>query len=168
MSDHEKNGHQHQGHNGHHHILPEKTAILVGGSLLVFTAITVWVAGIDLGRLNFIVAMLIATIKAILVCLIFMGLFFDKKENSVIFGTSFLFLAIFMGFTWSDLFFRGDVYVKGPLVSATGVAQSKIKKAWISTPELVAKGKEQFSLQCVSCHGAHGQGDGPAAAALNP
>jgi mono/diheme cytochrome c family protein len=36
------------------------------------------------------------------------------------------------------------------------------------TPELLAKGKTIFSINCASCHGATGQGDGPAAAALNP
>jgi mono/diheme cytochrome c family protein len=32
----------------------------------------------------------------------------------------------------------------------------------------VAKGKEIFSQRCVACHGANGQGDGPASASLNP
>ena len=60
--------------------------------------------------------------------------------------------------------------MKGPIVpeSASGPAKSKFKKAWIATPELVAHGKEQFQAQCVACHGAEGQGNGPAAAGLNP
>jgi len=37
-----------------------------------------------------------------------------------------------------------------------------------STPELVAQGKSLFSVNCISCHGAAGAGDGAAAAALNP
>ncbi len=36
------------------------------------------------------------------------------------------------------------------------------------TPELIAKGKALFAVNCASCHGANGMGDGPAAAALNP
>lgn len=36
------------------------------------------------------------------------------------------------------------------------------------TPELVAKGKELFTVNCASCHGPNGFGDGPASAALNP
>jgi mono/diheme cytochrome c family protein len=36
------------------------------------------------------------------------------------------------------------------------------------TPELIAKGKSLFALNCASCHGTSGQGNGPAAAALNP
>ena len=33
---------------------------------------------------------------------------------------------------------------------------------------LVAKGKSLFAVNCASCHGVGGKGDGPAAAALNP
>ncbi len=36
------------------------------------------------------------------------------------------------------------------------------------TPELLEIGKVSFNLNCASCHGAKGEGDGVAAAALNP
>jgi mono/diheme cytochrome c family protein len=52
-------------------------------------------------------------------------------------------------------------------MAATQV-KSKLQKPWISTPELVSRGKELFQAQCTSCHGAEGKGNGPAAAALNP
>ncbi len=151
----------------HHYILPDRLILTVGGALMILTVITVWVAGIDLGKLNFLVAMVVATIKGSLVALIFMNLRKDKRENGVIFATSFLFLAIFIVLTSSDLFFRGDVYVKGPLVP-TSVAKSKLKNPWLPTESLVNHGKELFAVQCVSCHGDHGKGDGMAAAALNP
>lgn len=165
MAKHEKDSQKNQ--NDHHHfILPEKTAVAVGVALLFLTGVTVWVAGIDLGRLNFTVALLIAVVKASIVGLWFMGLKYDCRENGIIFLTSFLFLAIFIALTATDLLFRGDVYVKGPLVAASG--KSQFKKAWVSTPELVAKGKTLFEQQCVSCHGAGGAGDGVAGAGLNP
>jgi caa(3)-type oxidase subunit IV len=151
----------------HHHILPTKVAFGIGSALLFLTGVTVWIAGVDLGRLNFVVAMAVATVKALLVALFFMNLYYDRKENGVIFGTSFVFLAIFFILTSMDLFFRGDVAVHGPIMAATSGA-SKLKKPWISTPELVAKGKALFAVQCVSCHGVEGRGDGPAASALNP
>jgi len=150
----------------HHFILPEKTAIAVGLSLLFLTGVTVWIAGVDLGRFNFLVALLIAVVKASIVGLWFMGLKYDRRENGVIFLTSFLFLAIFIALTATDLLFRGDVYLKGPLVAASG--KSQFKKPWISTPQLVAKGKGLFEQQCVSCHGVNGAGDGIAGAGLNP
>jgi mono/diheme cytochrome c family protein len=38
----------------------------------------------------------------------------------------------------------------------------------IETPELLALGQKQFKLNCASCHGNSGTGDGPKAATLNP
>lgn len=58
--------------------------------------------------------------------------------------------------------------------TAEGVAQapqedvSKNTSPWISTPGLVAYGKDKFSTSCVVCHGASGKGDGPAGVTLNP
>jgi mono/diheme cytochrome c family protein len=37
-----------------------------------------------------------------------------------------------------------------------------------ATPELVGKGKSLFAVNCASCHGAQGFGDGAASVALNP
>jgi caa(3)-type oxidase subunit IV len=161
----EHHSEKHEKH--HHHILPTRTALMIGGTLLFLTFVTVWIAGVDLGPLNFVVAMAVATTKALLVALFFMNLYYDRKENSVIFGTSLLFLAIFFVLTSMDLFFRGKVVVNSQLMAAPQV-RSTLKKPWISTPELVAKGKELFAIQCVSCHGVEGQGNGPAASALNP
>ncbi|MEZ5300030.1 MAG: cytochrome C oxidase subunit IV family protein [Verrucomicrobiales bacterium] len=57
-----------------------KTYLLVGATLFVFTAITVWIAYIDLGTLtrNITVGLLIASFKASLVALIFMHLNHEK------------------------------------------------------------------------------------------
>lgn len=160
------NNHDHKNEKHHHHIVPDKVAFTIGATLLFLTGVTIWVAGIDLGAMNFFVAMVVATIKALLVALFFMNLIYDRRENGVIFATAFLFLAIFFVLTSTDLFFRGDVYVKGGIQVAQ--AKSKLTKPWISTPALVAHGKELFQVQCVACHGAEGKGDGVAAAALNP
>lgn len=153
----------------HHHILSDKAALSVGGALLFLTVVTVAVAHVDLGALNFVVAMFVATVKALLVALFFMNLLYDRRENAVIFGTSFLFLAIFIVLTGTDLFFRGDVYVKaGQPLTPVVQAKSTLKNPWMATTELVQKGAELYAQQCVSCHGAAGKGDGPAAGALNP
>lgn len=159
-------GHDSKTNKHHHYILPDKLAFIIIAALLALTAITVWTASLDFGVLNFPLAMFIATTKASLVALIFMNLKNDSRENGVIFATSFLFLAIFIVLTASDLFFRGDVYVKGPLTAATG-GKAKFKKPWNATPEILANGKELFAQQCTSCHGDAGLGNGPAASGLS-
>lgn len=74
--------------------------------LLTFTVITVAAAFVDLGSINFLLAMLIATVKASFVVFYFMGLKFDSNENRVIFFSSFIFVAIFVVFIYSDYLFR--------------------------------------------------------------
>lgn len=153
----------------HHHILSVKFALTVGIALLILTVITVWIANFDFGRFNTLIAMLVATVKASLVVLFFMNLWYDNKENLVIFGSSFLFLAIFGILTATDLWFRGDVLIApGQSIFKQIEGKAKFSKPWNPTPELVAYGQQLYQAQCVSCHGAEGRGNGPAAGALNP
>ena len=131
----------------------------------MLTLVTVLVSFVDLGKLNFFVAALVAICKATIVLYFFMNLRHDSRDNAVIFLTSLVFLTIFFVLTSVDVFFRGDVKVKGAFFQAVA---SVTKKPWIKTPELVAHGKEQYAIQCAMCHGAVGAGNGPAAAALVP
>lgn len=59
---------------------------------------------------------------------------------------------------------EGAAQPGGGAASANVDVQTLLKP----TPELIAKGKNLFALNCASCHGTNGQGNGPAAAALNP
>jgi hypothetical protein len=43
-----------------------------------------------------------------------------------------------------------------------------IMKVSVPTPNLLQKGKELFQANCSSCHGDNGEGNGSAAATLNP
>lgn len=158
------------GHHGHF-ILPTRTALMIGAALGVLTIITVAIAQVNLGWMNFPIAFLVATLKASLVSLFFMGLWYSDREDSVIFGTSFVFLTIFIVLTSIDLFWRGDVYVKGGpagLAASTPASKPTLIKPWVAKPELVEAGKVLFQQQCVTCHGAQGHGDGVAGASLNP
>jgi cytochrome c oxidase subunit 4 len=110
----ENHGHGHAGDHahgdGHDHGLAHTTPVwlLFGvlGALLVLTIATVAVTSIDLGaQNNLIVAMVIATIKAALVCTFFMHLLWDKKFNAILFLTSVLFLILFLSMTSTD---RGE------------------------------------------------------------
>ncbi len=78
-------------------------------ALVCLTGATVFLAGYDFGKLNLIVTLMIAGTKALLVFGIFMHLAFDSKFFAVIVGTSFLFLALFIGFPILDMDSRGDI-----------------------------------------------------------
>ena len=56
----------------------------------------------------------------------------------------------------------------GEATSTAPAASVDVATLLKPTPELIAKGKALFAVNCASCHGAQGLGDGPAAAALNP
>ncbi len=152
-----------------HHILPVKVGMTVWIGLMILTAVTIWVAQYDLGIWNFTIGMFIATVKASLVALFFMGLKYDVIENRVIFITSFVFFAIFMVLTLSDFEFRPVNYkVQKPFFVESTSTKVKFPEPWNVTPELVAHGKGIYDIQCMACHGTGGKGDGPAGAAFNP
>lgn len=106
-------GHAHGGHgvaHGHDHglahTMPLPLLFGVLGALLALTIATVAVTSIDLGAQgNLVVAMIIATVKAALVCVFFMHLLWDKKFNAVLFLTSVLLLILFLALTTND---RGE------------------------------------------------------------
>lgn len=89
------------------HISPKTTYCVIFGSLMVLTAITVTVAFINLGGLNFPVALGIAIVKATLVILFFMHLKYSSRLTKLICGTAFFFLVILFGLTLSDYLSRG-------------------------------------------------------------
>src|SRR6267378_1799517 len=78
------------------HTTPVWLLFAILGALLVLTVATVSVTSFDLGAQgNLVVAMIIATVKAALVCTFFMHLLWDKKFHVVLFLTSVLFLILF-------------------------------------------------------------------------
>jgi cytochrome c oxidase subunit 4 len=101
------NAHGHGGADHVPHVTPIWHYFGVFGALLTLTAITVGVSYMDFGPWNLVIAMVVATTKALLVAAIFMHLLYDKKFHSVVFSTSIIFLAIFIAFTSFDTFARG-------------------------------------------------------------
>ncbi|MBX3130877.1 MAG: cytochrome C oxidase subunit IV family protein [Polyangiaceae bacterium] len=93
----------HDPHHGLAHVMPVKLLVGVLAVLLVLTVATVAVTSVDLGsQWNLVVAMVIATIKAVLVCAFFMHLIWDRKFNLLVFMSSVLFLALFLGLALTD------------------------------------------------------------------
>ena len=89
------------------HVAPIRMYIAIFGSLMVFTAITVAVAFINLGALNFPVAISIAIVKATLVILFFMHLKYSSRLTKLVCGSAFFFLIVLFGLTMSDYLSRG-------------------------------------------------------------
>jgi len=71
--------------------------------LLILTGITVGAAYVNFGQANVVIALFIATIKAILVALFFMQLRWEKRVNAIIAVAGFLFLGIFLMFDFIDV-----------------------------------------------------------------
>ena len=95
-----------EGHGAHEHfahISPKSLLIGVLVALILLTILTVGVTAVDLGSQgNFIVAMVIATVKAALVMAYFMHMVWDSKFNVVAFTSSFLFVLLFLALAITD------------------------------------------------------------------
>ena len=92
-----------------HHITPFSTYMKVFGTLIVLTIITVATARIDMGAMNTVIAMFIATIKAMVVVIWFMHMKYEDTLNRVVFGLAFFFVFVFYTFTAIDIFTRQNL-----------------------------------------------------------
>lgn len=93
----------------HAHVssVPFYVAIFLG--LLMLTGLTVGQSYVDLGKLNLLVVILIATMKASLVVTFFMHLRWDNKFNALIFVSSIFFIGVFFTYTLNDTDRRGEL-----------------------------------------------------------
>ena len=78
------------------HVVDGRVLVAVFAALVALTAVTVAVSYFDLGPLNLIVALSIATIKAACVALWFMHLRYDSGLNAFIFLVGIVFLGLFL------------------------------------------------------------------------
>ncbi len=88
------------------HIVSPITYLLIFAALMILTITTVFAATVDLNHyfasLNVIVALVIATCKAILVILFFMHAYYSTKRTQLIIISGFFWLAIMLSLTLSD------------------------------------------------------------------
>ena len=84
------------------HVVAKKTYFTVFATLIGLTALTTYVATIDLGPLNIVVALLIAMCKASLVVLFFMHLRWRSRLMHVVGVAALFWLAILLALTLSD------------------------------------------------------------------
>jgi cytochrome c oxidase subunit 4 len=89
------------------HILSSKLYWTIWAILIVLTFITAWVATIDLGPLNTIVALVIASGKTLLVVLFFMHVkYTSEKLTRVVIISAVFWLLILLGLSLTDYFIR--------------------------------------------------------------
>jgi cytochrome c oxidase subunit IV len=88
------------------HIVSPKIYLVIFAVLMILTFTTVEAATVDLNAyfhsLNIIVALVIATCKAILVILFFMHAYYSSKRTKLIVFAGFFWLAIMLSLTLSD------------------------------------------------------------------
>ena len=105
------------------HIVSPGTYLIIITTLLALTGITVFAAFVDLGRLNIAVALLIATIKATLVVLIFMHAKYAPERTKLVIIAGIFWLALLLFMTLSDyasrVDYRGVHYPMTQIVSPT-------------------------------------------------
>ena len=88
------------------HVVPISTYLTVFILLMIGTGVTTWVAYIDLGRWNTVVALTIAVCKMILVVLFFMHVKYSTKLTQLTVGAGLFTFLILVGMTLSDYFTR--------------------------------------------------------------
>src|SRR5436309_15248569 len=113
MSD-SKHTHAAHGHDNHDANAPKIYAAVLA-ALLMLTFITVAASKVQFGSgmINVVIALTIATVKASLVALFFMHLIHDRAMNAIILVSSFIFLGIFLGFSYGDYASRDDLRPAG-------------------------------------------------------
>lgn len=101
---HAGHGHSSHGH-GEHFAHPAPPWILFATffALILLTVLTVFIAdNAELGSFELLVSMGIATVKSILVGAFFMHMYWEKGFNVLVFLSSVLFFALFIGYTLMD------------------------------------------------------------------
>lgn len=106
------------------HVSPVSLYITIFLALMVGTALTVGAAFINLGMLNFPVAMLIAVVKASLVVWFFMHVKYQSHLTKLAIATGLFFLVILLGETMVDYASKNFVPATFPApIESTSVIQ---------------------------------------------
>jgi len=88
------------------HSVPLGTYFMIWFGLLVLTGVTVTAAGLHLGKLSIIVAILIATVKGTYVLFYFMNLKYEKRIFKIMFAVALSTFMIILLLTFVDVSFR--------------------------------------------------------------
>jgi cytochrome c oxidase subunit 4 len=89
------------------HVVPARLYLAVFAALLVLTAVTTAVAFVDLGRLNVVIMLTIAMVKATLVVLYFMHVRWSDHLTWLVVGAAVAWLLLLVVLVTGDLAIRG-------------------------------------------------------------
>lgn len=107
------------------HIVPHSTYKAIFITLIVLTVFTVAVSRVDFGSLNIVIAMLVASVKAMLVAMFFMHLKYEKPVTWLFAAFPIVLLALLLAGVFIDNPFRDDPTVHVPYTaSAEGSSHS--------------------------------------------
>ena len=90
-----------------HHIVPTRIYYAIFAVLMIFTAVTVGAAYVDLGRMNTVIALAIAAFKAMIVVLYFMHVKYSTRLVKLVVIAGLYWMGILMVLTLSDYLTRG-------------------------------------------------------------
>lgn len=89
------------------HRITLRVYFAVFATLMVLTAVTVWISSVDLGPLNTVAALGIAAVKATLVVLFFMHVRWAPRLIWLVVVAGFFWLGILLVLTMADVATRG-------------------------------------------------------------
>lgn len=85
---------------------PFSTYILIWLGLLLLTGVTITVAGLNLGTLSVLGAIVIAAIKSTLVVLFFMHIKYEDRVFKIMLGLAIFTLVVILVLTFADVSYR--------------------------------------------------------------
>lgn len=88
------------------HVIPSSVYVGIWAALMVLTATTVFASFIELHEWNIVLALVIATIKATLVALFFMHLYYSSKLTKVTMIAAIFFLFLLLALSMTDYLTR--------------------------------------------------------------
>lgn len=106
--------HKNESHSNHDishelgHVVPFSVYRNIFIALIVLTVITVAISRVDFGAMNIVIAMLVASVKAMLVALFFMHLKYEKPLTWMFALFPIILLALLIGGVFLDNPFRSD------------------------------------------------------------
>lgn len=96
-----------------HHIISVRTYLIVFFALMLLLVLTVGASFLPLGAAHLPVAMTIAVIKAMLILLFFMHVYYSSKLTWIVSVASFLWMSLLLAFVVADYFSRGWLDIPG-------------------------------------------------------